>query len=184
MSSHNYIYETELKNVKFKIKLKKCPHCGIVGMFILHGYVYGYTETRTDKNIKGRRIFCSNRNKRTGCGKTLYYRIIDFLKQTLISSSTAWDFLHSIVSEKSIEKAYDSLNPECVISLTTFFRLWKKFKLHIHKIRSNLANRYPIIKTNEVCPYLETIRQLEKTFTKTNNNPIAEYQKVFQKSFI
>jgi hypothetical protein len=156
----------------------------MTGMLICHDFIYGYNEYRNKPVLKAKRIFCSNRNNRKGCGRTITYLIIDFIKKTFISTTIAWKFLLLILSKKSIEKAYDSLDPECTLSLSTFLRFFKKFKLQTHRIRTNLANNYPIIKTTDICPYKETIRQLETIFNNTDTNPISIYQNIFQTSII
>src|SRR5207247_1421567 len=48
-----------------------CPHCKAVGTLIRHGYLRGFDEGNSQrKTIRARRIFCSNRNARPGCGRT------------------------------------------------------------------------------------------------------------------
>lgn len=184
MSSKYFIKKSELASIGQTLKLKRCDHCGITGMLILHGFIYGYDEYRTYHRIKGRRVFCSNRNRRNGCGRTLSYRIIDFMERSLISTLAAWRFLKSILMGKSIEKAYTSLDPEYVLSLSTFFRFWKKFKLQTHSIRTCIANNYPILKISEPTPYHETIQHISILFSENDINPISKYQKIFQQSFI
>ena len=184
MSSRYFIKKVELGGVGHTLKLKQCEHCRMTGMLILHGFIYGYDEYRTRHRIKGRRVFCSNRNNRKGCGRTLSYLLIDFIKRTLISTGIAWQFLRDILLGKSIEKAYTSLDPECVLSLPTFFRFWKNFKLQTHTIRTFIANRYPLLKISESTPYNETIRHLSILFSEGDINPIAQYQRLFQTSFV
>ncbi|MCK5543067.1 MAG: hypothetical protein KAI40_10275, partial [Desulfobacterales bacterium] len=50
------------------LKIYACPHCNCCGCLILHGFLYGYDDT--DFVRRGHRIFCSNRNLRSGCGRT------------------------------------------------------------------------------------------------------------------
>ncbi len=184
MSSFRFIKKAELAGIGHTLKLKQCYHCGITGMLILHGFIYGYDEYRTCHMIKGRRVFCSNRNKRKGCGHTFSYLVIDFIQRTLISTGIAWKFLKDILRGKSIEKAYNSLEQRCVLSLSTFFRFWKKFKLQVYAIRTCIANNYPLLKFTERTPYHETIRHLSILFPEDDNNPIAQYQKLSQTSFV
>ena len=184
MAGAYYINKSDLCVIGHKLKLKQCHHCGMTGMLILHGYLYGYDEYRTQLRTKGRRVFCSNRNRRNGCGRTILYRIIDFMEGTLISTAAAWKFLFLILSGISIEKAYNSLDPECVLSLRTFFRFWKKFKLQTHRIRTFIADNYQLLKISELTPYNETIRHLSILFSGDHINPIAQYQLASQRSFV
>jgi len=55
-----------------RLKLIPCPHCKVVGTLNRHGCLYGYDENnRKQKTVRARRVFCSNRNARPGCGRTL-----------------------------------------------------------------------------------------------------------------
>jgi hypothetical protein len=165
------------------IKLMPCPHCGSVDMLIFHGYIYRPSDYRIPI-IKGRRIFCSNRNRRTGCGRTVTLFFYDFIKQRLISTRLFWHFLYSILAGYSIEKAYNTIDPSCPLSLSTFYRLWHKFKCTASHIRTFLTDNYPHISLEEDCAYRETIRHLSEVFNDTGCDPIAEYQLSSQKSFI
>ncbi len=181
---HGYFIDrTELETIVQSIKLKQCRHCGIIGMLILHDYIYGFDEYRNYRLVKGRRIFCSNRNNRKGCGRTISYFIINFINETLISSSIAWQFLLFILSGMSIEKAYNALNPECVLSISTFYRFWKRFKLTMHKIRTFISDNFKLSETLESTPSCETISHLSNHLADPDLNPIANYQKLFQTAF-
>lgn len=184
MCSDCYIKNTDLDDIRRCLKFQPCPHCGISGMLILHGYIYGYNEYRSRRVIKGRRIFCSNRNRRKGCGRTVSYRFTEFIRRTIASSATAWNFFSSILHGSSIEKAYNSIDAEYAISLSVFLRLWKRFKLKTPDIRTILADNYTIHKTSVTCPYRETIHHLSLLTSDANENPIEIFQEKFQISFI
>jgi len=184
MSLSRFITKKEIATVGHHIKLTRCPHCGATGMLILHDYLYGYDETRSIRCIKARRVFCSNRNSRTGCGKTITYRLIDFLPHSLISSRTAWQFLHGICSGMSIEHAFETLDPACVLSISTFFRFWERFKSGMHTIRTFIANNFPLPPVSEPTPARETIRHMSIHLNNPDSDPIAYYQKIAQSPFI
>jgi hypothetical protein len=56
--------------VLFGLKLTPCSHCRQTGALIGHGLLRGYAERSSDVVVRGRRIFCSNRDQRPGCGRT------------------------------------------------------------------------------------------------------------------
>jgi hypothetical protein len=165
------------------IKLMQCSHCGKVGMLIFHGYIYGLSDYRTPV-MKGRRIFCSNRNRRSGCGQTLTVYFCEYIKQRFISAELLWHFLQNILSGLSIEKAYEQIDPSCPLSLATFHRLWQRFKSMTSHIRTFLTDTYPHIALSENCPYRETIRHISLAYFNANCNPIVLYQLASQKAFI
>ena len=54
-----------------RLKVTPCPHCRAIGALIRHGYLRGYDEGNLrHKAVRARRIFCSNRGRRPGCGRT------------------------------------------------------------------------------------------------------------------
>src|SRR5205085_506945 len=66
-----YRSEKEWSTFAEQLKLMPCPHCKTVGNLIRHGCLRGYDESNSQrKTIRARRIFCSNRNARRGCGRT------------------------------------------------------------------------------------------------------------------
>jgi len=56
-------YRTHLKSVS-------CPHCRAVDNLNRHGFLRGYAEEGSDRVVRCWRIFCSNRGRRRGCGRT------------------------------------------------------------------------------------------------------------------
>lgn len=184
MLSSRYITTEELNAVIQTVKLTKCIHCGFIGMLILHGYQYGFDEYRGKCVIKARRVFCSNRNRRRGCGRTFSYRLIDFMQRTLISASIAWDFLLFILAGLSIEKAYGEIDPACELSLSSFYRFWERFKQALPRVRTCLADYCPLAPIHEPSAILETIRHMALHLSDTAMNPIARYQKLFQHAFV
>ncbi len=54
-----------------RLKLMPCPHCKEVGALIRHGSLYGFDDSSPQrKTVRARRVFCSNRQARPGCGRT------------------------------------------------------------------------------------------------------------------
>ena len=63
--------EAELGALGLQLKQWRCPHCGREGALIGHGWLRGYAEHGGEGVIRGRRVFCSNRFRRGGCGHVL-----------------------------------------------------------------------------------------------------------------
>ncbi len=183
MSTPVFIVHSDQLDQSLNLKLQQCKHCGKVGMLIFHGYTYGQSDYK--KSItKGRRVFCSNRNRRSGCGRTLYLLFYNFIRGGFISAELFWQFLNAILTELSINKSYETIDPSCPLSISTFYRLWQRFKFSTPQIRTFLADNYPHVPLSENCPHRETILHLSVVFKNTACNPIAEYQLASQKSFI
>jgi hypothetical protein len=183
MGHQIYIRQKDFDSVKYNIKILKCPYCGEYGMLILHGYIYGQNEKRNTV-IKGRRVFCSNRNRRKGCGRTIAYRLANFIHQSFLCAKTAWKFLSEILKGSSIENAYNSLDTSFTISISTLYFFWKKFRHKTDAIRTTLSNHFKLCPSDANCPYRETIFHLKEIFKNINSNPIESYQRQFQRCFV
>lgn len=175
--------DNESRCIGINLKLERCPHCGKTGMLIRHGFLRGYNEYR-ERMIKAQRIFCSNRNNRSGCGKTFScYRVHRF-PHIMMTTNAAWTFLSHILSGNSIESAYHELDTAIVLTLSSFFRFWSKFLLAMPRIRTHLAHTYRLSAVSELSPPRETIRHITLHLSDKDANPVTRYQHIFQHSFI
>lgn len=78
----------ELQALQASLKTTSCPHCKSVGYLIRHGFLRGYDDTHSaNKTIRATRVFCSNRNRANGCGKTFSVWIADKIKRLFLSST-------------------------------------------------------------------------------------------------
>jgi hypothetical protein len=82
-----------------RLKQMPCPHCKVVGALIRQGYLRGYDESSSQrKTVRARRIFCSNRQARRGCGRTLSVWCADKIRRLSLTTGTSWRFLHRAVA--------------------------------------------------------------------------------------
>ena len=63
--------EAEWAAIVERLKLTPCPHCRTVGTLIRHGVLTGFDDSSSRRTVRARRIFCSNRHRRCGCGRTV-----------------------------------------------------------------------------------------------------------------
>ena len=125
-----------------RLKQTPCPHCKVVGTLIRHGYLRGYDDSSPQrKTVRARRIFCSNRNARRGCGRTLSVWCADKIRRLSLTTATLWRFLHRAAAAGSIRAAIRAV--DCHLSDRTWQRIWKRFDLGQCKIRTALAARCP-----------------------------------------
>ncbi len=83
----------------------QCRHCAKRGQFVSHGFVYK-KQHHGEKRAVGKRIFCSNRHGRSGCGRTLRLYLtteLAFLHYTTVHLTA---FLFALLSGRSIQAAY------------------------------------------------------------------------------
>ncbi len=131
----------DLLTIVQRLKLTPCPHCRVMGMLIRHGALQGIDETSGQIVLRARRVFCSNRNARTGCGRTFSLWLTDKIRRLKVNTSRLWKFL-KLAIHGPLEVAIRALNSR--LSDRTWQRLWRRFLLAQSRIRTELANRCPV----------------------------------------
>ena len=122
-----------------RLKLTPCPHCQEVGTLIRHGFLRGFDESNRI-TLRARRVFCSNRHARPGCGRTFSVWCADKIRRLSLSTGCLWRFLQHAAAGSILAaiRAADHRRSE-----RTWQRLWKRFDLGQSKIRTALSTRCP-----------------------------------------
>jgi hypothetical protein len=128
-----------------RLKQTPCPHCKTVGTLIRHGTLSGFDDSSPQgKTIRARRIFCSNRHQRRGCGRTFSVWLANKIRRLSLSTRTLWRFLQLAVVGSiaaAIRATIQATN--CHRSDRTFQRIWKRFDRGQSRIRTALLGRGP-----------------------------------------
>ena len=177
-----YYLKHDLNQFYCRLKNIRCPHCRKIGYLILHGFLYGYCEKSYHARIKrGRRFFCSNRNRRKGCGRTFSILNARYIKGYSITSKSLSHFLSNIARGLTKPKALSLLYT--TFTRSSAYRLYSRFKIGLSHIRALLFSLTGKIKfINAANPVLETIFHLKTAFQE-NDNFVLAFQLHFQKSF-
>lgn len=141
MGEPRWFYRTEPEWIAFAEGLKQlpCPHCKAVGTLIRHGFLYGFDESSSPrKTLRARRIFCSNRNRRPGCGQTFSVWIADKIRRLSLTARSLWKFLQRAVAGTLAAAIRGADLPR---SDRTMQRLWKRFERGQSAIRTALSGR-------------------------------------------
>lgn len=161
-----------------RLKLTCCPHCKLSGFLILHGYLYGYCEQHNSLVVRGRRIYCSNRHNKNGCGRTFSVVPASVLPKLVISAQRLWRFLENVKSGLCLACAFRSA--KATLTQSSIYRLFKKFLLNQMRIRSFLTRiKDPPAAEDVQAPFVQTILHLNSAFD-TAVCPITEFQYRFQ----
>ena len=108
---------------------------------IRHGFLYGFDEGSPQREaVRARRIFCSNRQARPGCGRTFSVWCADKIRRLSLTAGALWRFLQCAVAD-GILVAIRGL--DCQLSDRTLQRIWKRFDRAQSKIRTALCSRCP-----------------------------------------
>jgi hypothetical protein len=124
-----------------RLKLTPCPHCRVVGMLIQHGFLYGFDDSSPRRTtVRARRVFCSNRSTRQGCGRTFSVWIADKIRRLSLTTGCLWRFLQRAAAD-GIRAALHAV--DCHLSDRNLQRIWKRFHQGQSTIRTALCQRCP-----------------------------------------
>jgi hypothetical protein len=124
-----------------RLKLTPCPHCKVVGNLIRHGFLRGFDDSSPRrKTVRARRVLCSNRNARRGCGRTFSVWCADKIRRLSLTTGTLWRFLERAVACGILAAIRAAA---CHLSDRTWQRVWKRFDQGQSKIRTALSGRCP-----------------------------------------
>lgn len=104
MGDERWFYRSAEEWITLAERLKQtpCPHCQVVGTLIRHGYLRGYDGSSPQrKTIRARRIHCSNRQARRGCGRTVSVWCADKIRRLSLTTGVLWRFLHRAAGTNS-----------------------------------------------------------------------------------
>lgn len=178
-----YKRESDFLEFYHQIKFVHCPHCQRTDQLILHGYLSGYDDRSSNKRItRGHRIFCSNRNRRQGCGRTFSILAAHILKNFTITTKNLWDFLNNILQGMNKFIAFSILNlPFCA---STIYRLYQKINLRQNTLRTLLVKiSPPPANVPSRNPLIKTILHIKSAFGR-DSNPLSAFQSYFQTSLL
>ena len=168
-----------------RLKLTPCPHCHVVGTLNRHGSLSGYDESNPQrKTLRARRIFCSNRHRRPGCGRTFSIELAETIRRSSLTTRTLLAFLTQAVS-LGIAAAIRAV--KCHLSHRTLQRFWKRFDHAQSRIRTALLGRGPppegAFKDFRRPAAAQVLAHLHATFPNTDC-PIAAYQMATRSFFL
>ena len=171
----------EFEAVHEKLKLTACPHCRCVGNLIRHGFLRGYDEkNQQTKAVRGWRIFCSNRNRATGCGRTFSIWVASKVKRLFLTAESLWAFLKQAATGNK-QQAFRKL--ESGLSDSAPYRIWKRFLLAQSAIRTALAAICELPTITARHPAEQTLAHVETAFNE-DACPIVAFQVWSQTSFM
>jgi hypothetical protein len=171
MGDERWFYRSaeEWASIAERLKQTACPHCKVVGTLIRHGCLYGFDESSPQrKTLRARRIFCSNRNDRPGCGRTFSIWLADKIRHLGLTTDALWLFLQTALTVGVLaagRAVYHRLSDR------TWQRIWRRFDRAQSKIRTALYSRCP--------PPLPPPRSSSKPIRRTAAEVLAHLQAAF-----
>ena len=161
-----------------------CTKCSVGNHFVVHDFIYK-KQSKGRKKIMGRRLFCSNRYGRSGCGTTLRLYLTSVIPKLQYSAAHLSDFLNALLCCNSIQKAFKKAT-QCNNPRNAYRWLDKLYhRLMVYRERLTPCPENTIIKhqykTRRLQLLLPTLQQL---FNETEGSTCSQYQNQRQKPFI
>jgi hypothetical protein len=82
-----------------------CRHCGQTRQLISHGRVYKKRPGAAPEPV-GKRVFCSNRNRHTGCGRTMRLYLDASVRRLHYAGRQVVAFVLGLLASLTIQAAY------------------------------------------------------------------------------
>jgi len=135
--------------------------------------------------VRARRVFCSNRQARRGCGRTFSVWMANKIRRLGLTTGALWRFLKHAAAG-SIRAASRAV--ACHLSDRTLQRIWKRFDQGQSKIRTALCGRcpppeLPAEPTQRAPPATQVLAHLQVAFPDADC-PIAAFQHTLQTFFV
>lgn len=171
----------EFDKHKSELKLVPCPHCRAVGFLNRHGYLKGHGDDVNDEIRRGWRIFCCDKNRRKGCGRTYSVLLAKFLFRRMVAAPWLWQLLQCLRRGMSLKSAWEKIASP--FHLDTGYRLKRAFTRSQTFIRTTLLRVGQPPKPTGVTPEQQVISHLRSAF-HGSACPVAAFQARFQEGFL
>jgi hypothetical protein len=125
------------------VKLFGCPHCRKAETLIGHGFLPGYAERCSERVVRGRRLFCSNRGLRSGCGRTFSVKLATVFAGFMVRTLTLWCFASAVVGGLTRRAAWLCAASNGM-SLSSGYRLWRRLCAAQSTLRTRLCREAPV----------------------------------------
>ena len=177
--------KSDVDDLLAKLKTTPCPHCKKTGFLIRHGALIGYCLNQvgnTVRDARAVRVYCSNRHRSNGCGRTISMWTADKIKHLFLSADCLWQFLSNAVSSGNKLQAFRNLH--CGLSDSATYHIWRRFR------NAQVAIRTALLALSEPPPLVSdspeklTLEHLAKAFHGHKLSPIAAFAVTLQTFFI
>lgn len=168
-----------LDQVLLDAKQHACPHCGRVGTLIGHGLLWGYAEQGSERVVRGRRLLCTARGRRAGCGRAWSVRLSSVMAAFCARARPLSGLLTAIVGGARLRAAWTSLAPG--LSLRSGYRLWQRLRCAQSHLRTTLCSMCPPPISDATEPLAQLLSHLQYA-SGAEPCVLSSFQLTFQRS--
>jgi hypothetical protein len=157
----------------FSLKQLSCPHCEQSETLNRHSILYGNDPSDCAQGReRGQRVFCSNRGRRGGCGKTFSVFLADTLPRHTLTATLLWKWLIHKLAGLSAKAAVE-----------TVYQVGRKLRLRLDRLRTLLCRKHAPPSSAQADPVLQSVEHLQSAFPR-HECPPAAFQLGFQLPFL
>jgi len=173
----------------FSLKQQRCPHCAKHGTLNRHSRLSGKGfGALCERLARGQRVYCSNRARKRGCGRTFSIYLCTILPRHGVDAPALSGLLDSLLEGFSLKNAAESLRRP--FALETFYQLRKRLRLRMGALRVQLLRATgPPPSCESTDPFMHTLAHLRIAFGAAvpggkAHGMCAWFQMCFQRPFL
>ena len=158
-------------------RLRPCEHCHRAGTLVGHGRLVGYAEASSAREVRGLRLYCSNRHRRVGCGRTFAVWLASIVPRRIVRARTVFTFMVAMATGESAARAWRQASS---MTLRTGYRIKARLAIAGPAIRSALLSRAPPPSTASASPDAQLVAHLCAVLGPLDS--FSSYQLAFERS--
>ena len=171
--------EAELEKLGERAKLRRCPHCHQLGAMNSHGFLRGYSLLGSSSMIRGRRFFCSNRGRKSGCGRTVSVLLKMMIANFMVTTALLASFVSRVLRGDSRRASWLAASAG-VFSERSGYRLWHRLCRAVPHLRTQLVRCLPPPTSQATEPIGHVVEHIRVCAPDANEDVFAAFQKHFQ----
>ena len=155
--------EHELAQVLGNLKQQHCAHCRRTGTLNRHDKVQSNDLESADKQtVRGRRVWCSNRGRRGGCGRTMLIVFARFVPRHSTSAAMLGGLLRRLCGGGSVKSAWEWCG--LPVDLQSVYHLLQRLREQLAAVRGALLTRCAPPDSAQTDPLVSTAEHLRCAF--------------------
>jgi hypothetical protein len=163
-----------------------CPSCNARDQFVSHGFCYKQHNFAATKTA-GKRILCSRRSGRTGCGRTIQLYVASEVPKLHYGTTQLFAFITALLAKVSISAAYGKAvgHPESRHAWRWLKKLMQQLIVYRHYLHRDDQTESAIFATQSRSRRL-LLPTLNALFSQTPPalNHITHFQQTHQVGFM
>ncbi len=148
-----------------------------------HGFLRGYGERGSEVVVRGRRVFCSNRGQRPGCGQTFSVLLSTMLSGFTVRALTLFCFAKAVLVGLTRRAAW-LREARGALPLSSGYRLWRRLHEAQATLRGRLCRVAPPPDSAARAPLAQLLQHLVLVVGASEADPFSALQNKLQQGLL